>query len=126
MERRAGTSLCLASSWIAQTRLADGYWSIPSRKYGGRSEGSSMRALAECLRDYAEQHFRAAIARDPEGFVRPVLVGPPDAALRELFSLLTANGRHDWQVPGAAPGTDVVVLLVDAEPLPSGAALSRG
>jgi DNA phosphorothioation-dependent restriction protein DptH len=84
-----------------------------------------MRALAECLKTYAEQHFRTAVARDPEGSVRPVLVGPPETALRELFSLLTEAGRHDWQLVPGTPARDVVVLLVDADGPPSGAGLSQ-
>lgn len=71
-----------------------------------------MRALAECLKTYASQHFGSAAARDPSGPVRPVMVGPPDAAMREFFSLLTGAGQHDWQIVPGVPADDVVVLLV--------------
>lgn len=86
-----------------------------------------MRALAECLKTYAEQHFNAAIARDPDAYVRPVMVGPPDAAIRELFSMLTGAGQHDWNLVPGVPARDVVVLLVDPD-IPaggSGAGLSQ-
>jgi len=71
-----------------------------------------MLALAQCLQQYVEQLFRAAIMRDPDGFVRPVLVGPPDAALRRMFHLLTAGSTRDWQ-PVLPQPRDVVVLLVE-------------
>lgn len=84
-----------------------------------------MHALAECLKTYAEQHFSAAIARDPTGPVRPVMVGPPDAAIRELFSILTNAGRHDWQLVPGTPGRDVVILLVDPGAPAAGTGLSQ-
>jgi len=80
-----------------------------------------MRALANCLKSYAAQHFNAAIERYAE-YVRPVMVGPPDPALRELFSILTGSGQHDWHL-GNAP--DVVVLLIDPDAPVGGAALSQ-
>ena len=84
-----------------------------------------MRALADCLKTYVEQHFRMSLARDPNGSVRPVLVGPPDAALREMFALLTAGGQCEWQLSVGPTTRDVVVLLVDVNSPPSGASLSR-
>lgn len=84
-----------------------------------------MRALAECLKNYAERHFRAALARDANGFVRPVLVGPSDAALRALFALVTGGGQHDWQLVLGTSAYDVVVLLVDADAPLSGTGLSQ-
>ncbi|MDX2130430.1 MAG: Holliday junction DNA helicase RuvB C-terminal domain-containing protein [Planctomycetota bacterium] len=84
-----------------------------------------MRALAECLKTYAEQHFSAAIARDPNGPVRPVMVGPPDSAIRELFSILTSAGQHDWHLVPGTPARDVVVLLVDPGAPAAGTGLSQ-
>ncbi len=84
-----------------------------------------MRALAECLKTYAEQHFSAAIARDSNGPVRPVMVGPPDAAIRELFSILTNAGQHDWQLVPGTPARDVIVLLVDPGAPAAGTGLSQ-
>lgn len=81
-----------------------------------------MRALAECLKSYMERYFTAAAARDQDGHIRPVIVGPPGEALAELFSLLTADAQHDWQV---APGLDVVVLHVGSEPTMIGNTLSQ-
>ena len=83
-----------------------------------------MLALAQCLQQYAEQLFRAAVTRDPDGFVRPVLVGPPDAALREMFQVLTAGSTCDWQ-PVLPQPRDVVVLLVDEGAPQQSTALSR-
>lgn len=85
-----------------------------------------MRALAECLKTYIEQYFRTVLARNTDTFVRPVLVGPPDAALREMFSLLTGAGQHDWQLTVGTNPHDVVVLLVDSSAPPTGAAHSCG
>jgi DNA phosphorothioation-dependent restriction protein DptH len=84
-----------------------------------------MRALADCLKTYIEEHFRAALKRDPNGFVRPVLVGPPDTALREMFMLLTAAGQSDWQFSVGTSTREVVVLLVDANIPAYGTTLSR-
>jgi len=69
-----------------------------------------------------ERYFTAAAAREPNGHIRPVIVGPPGEALAELFSLLTADAQHDWQV---APGLDVVVLHVGSEPTMIGNTLSQ-
>jgi Holliday junction resolvasome RuvABC ATP-dependent DNA helicase subunit len=85
-----------------------------------------MRALAENLISYVERHFYSSLARVPNGPVRPILVGPPDAALREMFSLLTANGQSEWQVQVNGARHDVVVLLVDGNTPPAGNALSGG
>ncbi len=84
-----------------------------------------MRALAECLKTYVEQHFGAAVGRDPSAFVRPVMVGPPDAALRELFSILTGAGQHDWQPVPGTPSRDVVVLLIVPDAPTGGTTLSQ-
>src|SRR3954471_18035111 len=85
-----------------------------------------MQALADCLRTYAERHFRELLQRDPDGAVRPVVVGPPDEALRETFALLTGSGQHDWPLTVGKRTLDVVVLLVDDNSPPAGTGLSRG
>lgn len=85
-----------------------------------------MRALAGCLKNYVEQHFRSALAREPDGSVRPVVVGPPDAALTELFALLTSGGQGEWQFPFQGGTREIVVLLVDSTAVPSATGLSRG
>ena len=85
-----------------------------------------MRALAENLIQYAETHFAGALQRDPAGPVRPILVGPPSGALREMFSDLTANGQGEWRVSVGGRNYDVVVLMVDDEAPPTGTGLSRG
>ncbi|MCB2154939.1 AAA family ATPase [bacterium] len=84
-----------------------------------------MHALASYLKKYVERHFAAALLRDPTASVRPVLIGPPDEANRELFSLLTGGGTHDWQVPCGGKPQEVIVLLVDSRETPSGEALSQ-
>ena len=86
-----------------------------------------MRALAEYLNAYVEQQFRTVLTRNVDTYVRPVLVGPPDAAVREMFSLLTGAGQHDWQLNVGPNTCDVVVLLVDSSPpAPTGAVSSCG
>jgi DNA phosphorothioation-dependent restriction protein DptH len=85
-----------------------------------------MLALARSLIGYVERHFAEAVTRDPDGPVRPVLVGPPSEALREMFGILTANGQREWRLSVVNANYDVVVLLVDEESPPTGATLSRG
>lgn len=85
-----------------------------------------MMALASSLVSYIEQHFRAALTRDPSGPFRPILVGPPDEALREIFGLLTRGGQGDWQIQLQGATHPVVVLLVDDRAPPAGTGLSLG
>ena len=85
-----------------------------------------MRALAQVLKSYVERHFQTALARDPDGPVRPVLVGPPDEALRETFSILTGGGNVEWQLPVGSIPREIVVLLVGDKAPPVGPGLSRG
>jgi DNA phosphorothioation-dependent restriction protein DptH len=84
-----------------------------------------MLALAQSLQGYIEQQFRSALSRAPNGPFRPILVGPPDEALRELFAGLTSNGQGDWSLASGGTSREVIVLLVDGNP-PSGSALSCG
>ena len=72
-----------------------------------------MVALAQSLRDYVEQQFRSALARAPHDPFRPVLVGPPDETLRELFAMLTAAGQREWDFVAGGASHEVIVLLVD-------------
>lgn len=85
-----------------------------------------MMSLANSLVSYVEQHFLVALARDPSGPVRPILVGPPDEALRETFRLLTRGGQGDWQIQIQGALRPVVVLLVDDKAPPAGTGLSLG
>lgn len=85
-----------------------------------------MVALAQSLRAYVEQHFRSALERDSSGPVRPVLVGPPDQALREMFALLTGDGQGKCQVSAGGATHEIVVLLVNGEALSAGNGLSCG
>jgi DNA phosphorothioation-dependent restriction protein DptH len=71
-----------------------------------------MRHLAHNIENYVAQHFNAALSRDAAATVRPILVGPPDAALSELFSVLTNNCQRDWQISVNGTVHDVVVLYV--------------
>lgn len=73
---------------------------------------SSMVALAQSLRNYVEQQFMSALARSPHGSFRPVLVGPPDETLCELFAMFTAAGQHEWQIIAGGSDYEVIVLLV--------------
>lgn len=84
-----------------------------------------MQYLAQSLDAFLEEHFRAALARDGNGPVRPVLVGPPDEALREMFALLTSGGTGEWRLPVAGGQREVIVLLVDGKARPAGSGLSR-
>jgi hypothetical protein len=61
-----------------------------------------MLALAQSLKGYIEQQFRSALTRAPNAPFRPILVGPPDEALRELFAELTTNGQGEWNLATAA------------------------
>ncbi len=72
-----------------------------------------MVALAQSLRNYVEQQFLYALTRAPHDPFRPVLVGPPDETLRELFAMLTGSGQHEWQLVAGGSSREVVVLLVD-------------
>ncbi len=85
-----------------------------------------MRALAGCLKTYVEQHFRSALSREPDASIRPVLIGPPDDALSEMFALLTAAGQREWQLAIEGSTREIVVLLVDVNAPPSGTGLSQG
>jgi DNA phosphorothioation-dependent restriction protein DptH len=85
-----------------------------------------MRALAACLVTFAERQFRGALGRDPGCRLRPVLVGPPDEALREIFGMLTAAGQQEWQIALGPASRDVIVLLVDDGSPSPGTGLSRG
>ena len=70
-----------------------------------------MRALANNLFQYALTHFAGALERDPASPVRPILVGPPSGALREMFfDDLTANGQREWRLSVEGRNYDVVVL----------------
>ena len=80
-----------------------------------------MHALATSLKEYVEKHLASALARDAQSMVRPVLVGPPNAALVELFGILTGAGSRDWQVAGKS----VVVLLVADTAASPGSSISR-
>lgn len=84
-----------------------------------------MRALASSLQSYVEQYVSAVLARDSSASVRPVIVGPPDAALSETFASLTSGGTHDWELDVAGRRYVVAVLLVNDRAGPAGSALSR-
>ncbi len=84
-----------------------------------------MRSLASSLGTYIEQHLVAALTRDAGASVRPVVVGPPDAALSELFTALTSGGSRDWQVNVGGASRDVAVLLVNETGGAGGSGLSR-
>jgi DNA phosphorothioation-dependent restriction protein DptH len=85
-----------------------------------------MIALAQSLKDYVEGQFQSAVSRAPEDPFRPVLVGPPDQALHEVFAILTASGQHEWQVNVDGSNHDVIVLLVDGKVPPVPNVLSGG
>lgn len=85
-----------------------------------------MVALAQSLRNYVEQQFRSAVARAPHDPFRPVLVGPPDEALRELFVMLTTAGQGEWQLVAGSTTYEVIVLLVDGKEPPAANVLSGG
>lgn len=72
-----------------------------------------MLALAQSLGNYVEQQFRSSLTRAPLDPFRPVLVGPPDETLREIFTMLTGAGQHDWRLAAGGANHEVIVLLVD-------------
>src|SRR5271157_2877464 len=89
-----------------------------------------MNALAQTLKAFVEEHFEQARKRDSDAFVRPILVGPPPAALEALFDLLTSGGTTDWQITTAEQQLKVPVLLVresvgTSNPTTVGQSLSR-
>src|ERR1700731_2095140 len=89
-----------------------------------------MNALAQTLKAFVEEHFEQARKRDSDAFVRPILVGPPSAALEALFELLTSGGTTDWQIPSGQQQLKIPVLLVCANlgagnPTTTGQSLSR-
>ena len=85
-----------------------------------------MVALAQSLRSYVEQQFKSALMRAADNPFRPVLVGPPDSALRELFALLTSGGQTNWQVSSGGKNHEVIVLHVGGHTTPASATLSGG
>ena len=85
-----------------------------------------MVALAQSLAYYVEEQFRSALARAPLDPFRPVLVGPPDETLREVFAILTASGQHEWQLSAGGTTYEVIVLLVDGNAVQSTNILSCG
>lgn len=70
-----------------------------------------MRELAKAISRYLEQEVRSRLLHQDR--TELVFVGPPRAALEEVFAILTANGSSDWQLQGAPE--PAVVLLVDGE-----------
>jgi Holliday junction resolvasome RuvABC ATP-dependent DNA helicase subunit len=85
-----------------------------------------MVALAHSLGNYVEEQFRSALARAPLDPFRPVLVGPPDETLREVFAMLTASGQHEWQLVDGGATHEVIVLLVDGNAPKAANVLSCG
>src|SRR6266436_4377067 len=88
-----------------------------------------MIPLAQGLKAFLEQHFEEARKRDSGSFVRPLLVGPPEAALEALFDLLSSGGTEAWEIGAGQPQLKVPVLLVTAcsgaHDTASGQSLSR-
>jgi DNA phosphorothioation-dependent restriction protein DptH len=109
-------------------RVEDSWYrrSPRSHKYPDGKLRQSMLALARDLIANLGRHFGSALTRDPSNPVRPVLVGPPREALREMFTILTGNGNGEWRLSVGNTNYDVVVLLVDEESPPTGSGLSRG
>jgi DNA phosphorothioation-dependent restriction protein DptH len=73
-----------------------------------------MIPLAQGLKAFLEQHFEEARKRDSDAVVRPILVGPPEAALEALFDLLSSGGSADWEIVTGQQQLKVPVLLVTA------------
>src|ERR1700736_318205 len=71
-----------------------------------------MRALASTLDDFLLESVQDALARDLNASIRMVLIGPPLAALEELFNRLTANGKADWSSAAGGSTVSIPVLLV--------------
>jgi DNA phosphorothioation-dependent restriction protein DptH len=70
-----------------------------------------MISLAQNLKQFLEAHFVDARKNDSESAVRPILIGPPDAAMEALFDLLTSAGTTDWHLSGPQQ-LSIPVLLV--------------
>jgi DNA phosphorothioation-dependent restriction protein DptH len=85
-----------------------------------------MVALAQSLGKYVEEQFRSAWVRAPLDPFRPVLVGPPDETLKEIFATLTASGQHEWQLVVGSATQEVIVLLVDGNAPATANVLSCG
>src|SRR5579859_2008603 len=73
-----------------------------------------MKNVAQALSAFLEKYFADIIRWSPNAHIRPVLIGPPPDAQRELFDLLTENGTRDWHISSVAQ--DVAVLHVSGVP----------
>ena len=71
-----------------------------------------MISLAQNLKIFLERHFVESRKHDPNAMVRPILVGPPDAALESLFMMLSNGGSADWQPTFSPQELHVPVLLI--------------
>jgi Holliday junction resolvasome RuvABC ATP-dependent DNA helicase subunit len=79
-----------------------------------------MTRLSTALRDFFLTYFTELLNQDPKRAVRPVITGPPDDTLTNLFAGLTSNGTTDWTIPVGTNTETIAVLLVDynASPIP--------
>ncbi len=85
-----------------------------------------MVALAQSLGKYVEEQFGSALVRAPQDPFRPVLVGPPDETLKEIFKMFTASSQHNWQLVVGGATHEVIVLLVNGNAQGTTSVLSCG
>ncbi|MGI9075490.1 MAG: AAA family ATPase [Bryobacteraceae bacterium] len=72
-----------------------------------------MTRLAAALKDFFLVYFQDLLDRDPERAIRPVITGPPDDTLADLFNALTNNGTSDWTITAGGKTEPLGTLLVD-------------
>ena len=66
------------------------------------------------LREYLETTVEQRLDQASGTRIQPVFVGPPLSTLRELFELLTNEGKADWTIETISGPMQVVVLLIGA------------
>ncbi len=69
--------------------------------------------MAEVLKDFFLEYLQDLLARDPNRAIRPVITGPPDDTLAELFNSLTSNGKLDYQLNANGKIELLGTLLID-------------
>lgn len=72
-----------------------------------------MTRLAAALKDFFLAYFQELLSRDPNRDIRPVLIGPPDETLADLFNALTTNGTTNWTITAGEKNEPLATLLID-------------
>src|ERR1700676_1498311 len=72
-----------------------------------------MTQLAVALKDFFLIYFQELLDRDPGCAIRPVISGPPDETLTDLFNGITTNGTMDWSITVGNKSEPLATLLID-------------